>query len=231
MTPDEARYEEYMDQLYEEHKEQAIQEFIDERLQSYYGEHRLLAKQAFGALTEAKKLIHTFATAAFLSSAIAVEVGLRETLVKPIVFGLVHTLSVASLITDMVLSRPDKKKYRDLLLHLLREHGDVDLYSHKRPDSRRPIWEEIMEVKKKRDLIVHQAQTATSDEANLALGVASTVIENFFPTVVGRIGLHLHEGFRICDDWKCRYKGTEIESILKAHNKANSADAKSRAAD
>lgn len=40
MTPDEARYEEYMDQLYEEHKEQAIQEFIDERLRSYYGEHR-----------------------------------------------------------------------------------------------------------------------------------------------------------------------------------------------
>ena len=54
MTPDEARYEEYMDQLYEEHKEQAVQEFIDERLQSYYGEHRLLAEPAFGALTEAK---------------------------------------------------------------------------------------------------------------------------------------------------------------------------------
>jgi hypothetical protein len=215
MTPDEARYEEYMDQLYEEHKEQAIQEFIDERLQSYYGEHRLLAEPAFGAFTEAKKLIHTYATAAFLFSAIAVEVGLRETLVKPIVFGLVHTLSVASLITDMVLSRPDQRKYRDLLLHLLREHGDVDLYRHKRSDSCRPIWEEIMDVKKKRDLIVHQAQTATSDEANLALGVASTVIENLFPTVVGRMGLHLHEGFRICDDWKCRYKGTEFERILK----------------
>lgn len=216
MTPDEARYEEYMDQLYEEHKEQAIQEFIDERLQSYYGEHRLLAESAFAALTEAKKLIDGYTTAAFLFSAIAVEVGLRETLVKPIVFGLVHTLSVASLITDMVLSRPDQKKYRDLLLHLLREHGDVDLHSYKRPDSRRPIWEEITEVKKKRDLIVHQAQTATSNEATLALGVASTVLENLFPKVVGRMGMHLHEGFRICDDWKCRYKGTAMEKILEA---------------
>jgi len=216
MTPDEARYEEYMDQLYEEHKEQAIQEFIGERLQSYYGEHRLLAESAFSALTEAKKLINGYTTAAFLFSAIAVEVGLRETLVKPIVFGLVHTLSVASLITDMVLSRPDQKKYRDLLLHLLREHGDVDLYSYKRPDSRQLIWEEIADVKKKRNLIVHQAQTATSDEASLALGVASTVIENLFPTVVERMGLHLHEGFRICDDWKCKYKGTTMERILKA---------------
>ena len=215
MTPDEARYDEWMDELYEEHKEQAIQEFIDERLQSYYREHRLLAEPAFGALTEAKKLIHTSITGAFLFSAIAVEVGLRETLVKPIVFGLVHTLSVASLITDMVLSRPDQRKYRDLLLYLLKEHSDVDLYSFKRPDSTRPIWEEIADVKKKRDLIVHQAQTATDDQANLALGVASTVIENLFPTVVGRMGLHLHEGFRICNDWKCRYKGTQFEEILK----------------
>lgn len=215
MTPDEARYEEYMDQLYEEHKEQAIQEFIDERLQSYYGEHRLLAESAFAALTEAKKLIDGHATAAFLFSAIAVEVGLRETLVKPIVFGLVHTLSVASLISDMVLSRPDQKKYRDLLLRLLREHGDVDLQSYKRPDSHRPIWEEISEVKKKRDLIVHQAQTTTSNEAILALGVASTVLEDLFPKVVERMGLHLHEGFRICDDWKCRYKGTTMEKILE----------------
>jgi len=214
MTPDEARYEEYMDQLYEEHKEQAIQEFIDERLQSYYGEHRLLAEPAFGAFSEAKRLMQTYATAAFLFSSIAVEVGLRETLVKPIVFGLVHTVSVASFITNMVLSRPDRRKYRDLLWHLLREHGDVDLYSYKRPKSSQSIWDEILDVKNKRDLIVHQAQTATSDEANLALGVASTILEIFFPTVVGRMGLHLHEGFRICDDWKCRYSGTEFEKIL-----------------
>ena len=216
MTLQEAQQEEYMDQLYEEHKELAIQEFIDERLQSYYGEHRLLAKPAFDALTEAKELISNHYTAAFLLSAIAVEVGLKEMLVKPIVFGLVHTASVASLITDMVLSRPDQKKYRDLLLHLLRHHGDVDLHSYKRQDSRRPIWEEITEVKKKRDLIVHRAQTASISEAETALGVASTVIDTLFPTVVNKMGLHLHQGFRICDDWKCKFKGTKFEKIFKS---------------
>lgn len=216
MTPDEVQYEDYMDQLYEEHKEQAIQEFIDKRLQSYYSDHRLLAKPALGALTEAKNLVHANATSAFLFSAIAVEVGLRETLVKPIVFGLVHTLSVASLITDLVLSRSGWTKYKHLLLQILRQHTDVDLYAYKRPDSRRPIWDEIADVKKKRDLIMHQAQTATTDEAGLAIGVASTIMENLFPTVVAKMGMHLHEGFRICDDWKCRYKGTPIEKILKA---------------
>lgn len=215
MTPDEAQYEEFIDQLYKEHKEQAIEEFIDERLQSYYSDHQLLAKPAFDALSEAKNLVHANATAAFLFSAIAVEVGLRETLVKPIVFGLVHTLSVASLITDMVLSQSKTDKYRDLLLQILRQHGDVDLYAYRRPDSRRPIWQEIAEVKNKRNAIMHAAQTATPDEADLALGVASTIIENLFPTVVAKMGFHLHEGFKICGDWKCRYKGTPIEKILK----------------
>jgi hypothetical protein len=215
MTPDEVQYEEYMDQLYEEHKEQAIQEFIDERLQSYYSHNRLLAKPAFDALTEAKDLVHANATAAFLFSAIAVEVGLKETLVKPVVFGLVHTLSVASLITDMVLKQSKTDKYRDLLLQILREHGNVDLYTYIRPDSHQPIWPEIGQVKDKRNKIMHEAQTATSGEAGLALGVASTIIESLFPMVVTKMGLHLHEGFRICDDWKCRYEGTPIEKILK----------------
>lgn len=216
MTLQEAQQEDYMEQLYEEHKELAIQEFIDERLQFYYGEHRLLAKPAFDALAEAKILINHHSTAAFLLSAIAVEVGLKEMLVKPIVFSLVHTASVASLITYMVLSRPDQKKYRDLLLHLLRNHGDVDLLSYKRQGSSRPIWDEIIEVKKKRDLIVHRAKTASNTEAEIAFNVASTVIDTLFPIVIGKIGLHLHEGFRICDDWKCKFKGTEFEKILKS---------------
>lgn len=214
MTPDEARFEEYMDQLYEEHKVQAVEEFIYERLQSYYNEHRLLAEHAFFAFFEAKKLLNISDTASFLFSAIAVEVGLRETLVKPIVSGLVHTLSLASLITDMVLSRPDHKKYRDLLLHLLREHGGVDLFSYKRSGSSRSIWDEISDVKKNRDLIVHKAKKVTKSESNLSLSVATTVLETLFPTVVSKMGFHLHEGYKICDNWKCKYIGTEYDKIL-----------------
>ncbi len=62
---------------------------------------------------------------------------------------------------------------------------------------------------------MHQAQIVTSDEAILALSVATTVLEILFPTVVKRMGFHLHEGFKICDNWKCKYIGTEFEKILK----------------
>jgi hypothetical protein len=215
MTPDEVQYEEYMDQLYKEHKEQAIEEFTDERLQSYYDDHQLLAKPAFEALREARNLINTNATASFIFSAIAMEVGLKETLLKPIVFGLVHAASVAAFITDLAISHSSMDKYRELLLQILREHGGVDLDTYKRPDSNKPIWQEIREVQKQRNSILHRAETASDEEAILALGVASTIIEKLFPVVVNKMGLHLHEGFRICNNWKCQYEGTPIGKILK----------------
>ena len=215
MTPDEAEYEEYMDQLYEEHREQAIEEFSDERLQSYYGDHQLLAKPAFDALTEARNLMDTNATASFIFSAIAMEVGLKEALLKPIVFGLVHTASVAALITDLAISHSSMDKYRELLLQILREHGGVDLDSYKRPDSNKPIWQEIREVQRQRNSILHRAEAASDEEATLALGVASTIIEKLFPAVVKKMGLHLHEGFRICNNWRCQYEDTPIGKVLK----------------
>jgi len=216
MTRDEAEYEEFMEKLYEEHKEQAIEEFTTELLQSYYGNHKLLAKPAFDALTEARNLMNTSITAGLIFSAIAMEVALKETLLKPIVFGLVHTASVASLVTDLVMGHRSMDRYKDLLLQILREHGGVDLQSYNRTDSNQSIWDEIKRVQTKRNLILHTGKMATKEESSLALGVASTIIETLFPSVVTRMGLHLHDDHRIRDDWKCKYEGTPMEKILKA---------------
>ncbi|MFZ5995691.1 MAG: hypothetical protein ACOYU4_11990 [Thermodesulfobacteriota bacterium] len=216
MTPDEAEYEEFMDRLYEEHKEQAIEEFTAELLQSYYSDHKLLAKPAFDALIEARNLMDTSITAALVFSAVAMEVALKDTLLKPIVYGLVHAASVASLVTDLVMGHRSMSRYKDLLLQILREQGGVDLLSYKRPDSSNSIWDEVKKVQTKRNLILHTAQMASKEEAALALSVASTIMETLFPSVVTRMGLHLHDGYRICDEWKCKYEGTPMEKILKA---------------
>ena len=85
MTDDEYAYDEYMTELYEEHKAEAIEEFAYERLQSYYSGNRLLAEPAFHMLNEAKNMVEVNATAGFIFGAIAMEVGLKETLLKPIV--------------------------------------------------------------------------------------------------------------------------------------------------
>ena len=156
MTPQEAEYEEFMDRLYEEHKEQAIEEFTAELLQSYYRSNGLLAKPAFDALVEARRFMKISTTAAFVFPAIATEVALKETLLKPIVHGLVHGESVASLVTDLVMGHQSMDRYKDLLLQILREHGGVDLLSYKRSGSGRNIWDEIKTLRTKRNRIRQQ---------------------------------------------------------------------------
>jgi hypothetical protein len=204
MTEDEYAYDEYMSQLYEEHKAEAIEEFTGERLQSYYSDNRLLAEPASCMLNEAQALIDVNPTAGFIFAAIAMEVGLKETLLKPIVFGLVHVASSASLVTNLVMSHQSMDRYKDLLLQILRDHGGVDLLSYRRSSSPKSIWEEIKNVQTKRNYILHTAQKASREETDIALGVASSIMSELFPAVITRMGLHLHNGYRICDDWKCK---------------------------
>lgn len=205
MTYEDYIYDEAMSDLYEEHKKEAIEEFTGERLSSYYGQNKLLAKPAFDFLAEAKKQNKLNPTVCLLFAVIAMEVGLKATLLKPIVYGLVHDESAASLITDLTISHTGMDRYRTLLLHVLKEHGGVDLNTFKRAESGKTLWEELKEVQKIRNSIMHRADKASQEKADLALEVASEILENIFPNVVAQMGFHLHDGYRICSDWKCKY--------------------------
>ena len=214
MSYEEAAYEQYIDNLYAEHRKEAIEEFTSERLCSYYNENKLLAKPALETLSEARKLNELNPTAGLIFAAIAMEVGLKSTLLKPIVYGLIHSESVASLITDLTISHAGMDSYRTLLLRVLQEHGGVDLNTFKRSGSTDTLWEEINEVQKIRNLVIHRAEKTSTNNADLALSVASEIIERIFPEVVVKMGFHLHDGYRICSNWKCNYTGSDLETIF-----------------
>jgi len=216
MTEDEYAYDEYMTQLYEEHKKEAIEEFTYECLQSYYINNKLMAQPAFLALSEARSLIESNKSAALIFAAIAMEVGLKATLLKPIVYGLVHTESAAALITDLTISRTGMDRYRKLLFQVLKEHGGIDLSNFKRTDSNKTLWEEINKVRENRNIIMHRAGKAEVEDADLALAVASEILESIFPAIIAKMGLHLHDGYRICNNLKCQYKSTPLESVLNS---------------
>jgi len=189
--------------MYEIHTE----EFKSERLQSYYIGNKLLAKPAIVALFQARNLATSHATGRFIFASIAMEVGLKTTLLKPIVYGVVNVESVAALITDLTIRhRIGRGNFKKLLFHVLQEHGGVELYNFKRSDSNTTLWKEIEIVKEIRDKIMHRAAVASKDEVDLALGVASEILEVIFPAVIKKIGLHLHDSYRICDDSMCKYK-------------------------
>jgi len=202
---DDAAYSEYLsefyeEQRYEEYRKEAIEEFKDERLKSYFLDNKELAQPAADALSTARALINTNVTASFLFAAIAVEVGLKTTLLKPIVYGLVHAESVAGLVTDLAVSHTVMNKYRKLLLGILQQHHGVNLDTFRRSGSHKALWEEIQEIQRVRNSIVHRAETASKENAELALGLAAEILETIFPAVVEKLGLYLRDGFRICSD-------------------------------
>ncbi len=216
MSYEEAAREQYLDDLYEEHRKEAIEEFTSERLSSYYIENKQLAKPAFEALSDARELSALKPTASLVFAAIAMEVGLKAILLKPIVYGLVHTNSVASLITDLALAHTGMGRYQKLLFHLLRDHGGVDLDTFTRSGSKKTLWVEISEIQTARNAIMHRAEKGSPKMAELSLAVASEIIDHIFPGIVEGMGFHLHDGYRICADPQCRFKGTPFEKYFKS---------------
>lgn len=217
MTWEEAAYEEGMEALYAEHKELAIEEFTDERLQSFYVANPLVSEAPLNALEEARQLAPQYPTAAYVFAAIAIEVGLKVALLKPVVYGLVQSESVAGIITDMVIGRASVDRFRKLLFQILSEYGGVDLNTFKRSGSSKPLWEEMQEVQKRRNHIIHRAQRVTDEDSHKAISVASSILEELFPTVVKNLGFHIHENGRVCNDSRCKLKMfiSEIESAKK----------------
>ena len=203
MTHDEARYEQWMEDLYREHREQAIEEFTANRLKSYWVRNPWVLRSPVNVLAEAEKLAREHTTAAFVFATIAVEVGLKVALLKPIVHGLVHSESTAEIIADLALRHTRFDFFHRLLSKILDEHGGVDLEHYTRAGATQRLMDEIAIIQKQRDLIVHRADHATLDQTNQALSVARAVLEDLVPTVVSRLGLHLHDGVRVCEDWQC----------------------------
>ncbi len=193
-TYEDAAYDMYMDEegaklLYEEHREQALSEFAAERLQSYYLGHPALAEPVLRALAASRDLLVKHPCAALIFAASAVEIGIKGVLLRPVVYGLVHQESTAALITDLATSHTSFGRFRELLLQILAEHGGTDLRTVKRHGATKPLWEE---------------DQVDPEHAELGVQVASTVVETLIPTVLQRLGLHLHGGMRVCGEPGCR---------------------------
>jgi len=196
-TEEEARFDEWMEDLYNEHREQAIGEFAAERLQSFYVDNPTVAEAALRSLAESRNLLPKHPAAALIFADIAIEVGLKVALLKPVVYGLVHSESVAGIITDLVLSQTGVKRFRNLLFKILSEYGGVDLKTFKRAESKKSLWEEVQEIQHRRNNIIHQAELVAERESQQAIEVASSILEELFPKVVRNLGLHVREHGRI----------------------------------
>lgn len=210
-----AAYDQWMEDLYKEHKEEAISEFTTERLQSYFVTNPTLAAAPRRALSEARQLFQTgFHSAAFIFGHIATETGLKAVVLKPVVQGLVHSVSTAEFISELTLGHVGLDRSRNLLFKILLEHAGIDLNYFRRKGAKDVLWTDIKRLQEIRNHIMHRAGSAASEEAGLSIAVAEAVLDEIFPAVITHLGLHLHEGVRVCNDALCKLEGVISPELM-----------------
>jgi hypothetical protein len=191
---DEINFEFYKQQIYED----AVKQFTGERLQSYYLAEPKLGEPAWDSLSYAQALLPKQPLAALVFATTAMELAIKVVLIKPIVSGLVLTEGLAGFITDLTTQHTGMDRFQDLLAEILAKFGGVDLKTYTRPNSKRTLWQEIGEVQKARNKVIHRGERVKDSMAHLAVAVAATLLRRIFPIILGNLGLHLHSPITIC---------------------------------
>ena len=173
-----AFYEEISQELYPEHREQAIEEFTGERLRSFYIQHPDVMRPAVDALREGKTLYeaeHHSAAVVFFASAI--ELLLKATLLRPVVYGLVHHDGLAEIIVSQTLGQTGFDRYQKLMAYLFVELAGIDLKTVSRDGVITPLLSECTEIQKLRNNIVHRGSQCTSEQAELGAEVSAAAYD------------------------------------------------------
>ena len=181
MTPDDAWREEAYDKMVEEiletHREDIIDEFLSDRMASYYRNHPELTTAAVSSINEARSLLNVSPTASLVFSRSAIEIALRDVLLKPVAFGMVHDGNTGSLMVELVIGH---QQFTKLLFSVLEEY-DVDLKKLVRKASTNNLWAEISEIVKIRNVILHDGKKATKEQAERSLEIAEILVGKLYP--------------------------------------------------
>jgi hypothetical protein len=180
--------------LYPEHYDQAVAEFTSERLRSFYMANRDLSQAPRKALAQARSLVPDHPNAALLLAAVAMEVGLRETILRPVIHGLVHNEALADTVAELVMEmRPTLDRLRQISVRIVAEHGGIDLDNERRPNATQAIWPEMKLLQRRRNKLLHAAVPVSVTDAEDGIAVAAYVLETALPHLLDRLDLNLSD--------------------------------------
>ena len=185
-------------ELLEEHYEDAVNQFTLERLQSYYSAQPNLAVPARDSLLYAQSLMPSFPQAALVFAVTATELTVKTVLLKPLISGLVHTEDLASFIAELTTKHTGMDRFQKLLTEIVAQFGGVQLKTFKRAGSVKTLWEEIGEIQCARNAVSHRGETVDSGIAVIAISVSTTLLNEVFPQILKKLGLHLHDPITVC---------------------------------
>lgn len=187
MTPADAWQEEAYDHMVEEilesHRDDIIDEFVSERMASYYLNHPDLTAATESAINEARSLLEVSPTASLVFSRSAIEIALRDVLLKPVAFGMIHNENAGSLMVELAL---ENQQFTKLLFSVLEDYG-LDLKKAVRDRGSNNLWAEIREITKIRNLILHRGEKASKEQAERSLEIAYILLDKLYPYLRKRI--------------------------------------------
>lgn len=188
-------YEQISRELYPEHKQQAIEEFTAGRLRSFYVQNPNVMRPAVEAIQEAKILLGAARySAALVFAASAFELLLKATLLRPVVYGLVHHDALAELVVQRVVGKQtDIERYEGLLARLFDELAEIDLSGVCREGEPTPLMKEAKLLQGLRDRILHRGVQCSREEAERALQVAVAIYERIVVPMIGALQLTVGE--------------------------------------
>lgn len=168
---------------------QVIALFVSERLHSYYLQTPQILDRSRWALLQARELVPDHPEASLIMAVTAAEVGLKSGLLKPILHGLVHDDAMAGVVAELV---PEQRndRFKDLLFGILREYGGVDLQKFKRDCALKTLWQEMEEIQRVRNQVVHRAAAVAPEDTVRAIAIAEIILLNLYPAVLRKIGLN-----------------------------------------
>lgn len=156
--------------LAEEIATEAVRNFASTRVRAYFETNAELLAPTLRALAHAQTLHVVHDSASLLFSAIAVETGLREGLLRPVLYGSIHEEWLAKrLYSDMLERTPiDRvlKLLRPLLSELISQTAETD-----RIDAEK-FLQRATELQKVRNGVAHTCTPVSRVQATEALGTA-----------------------------------------------------------
>ena len=183
----------YQEELYENVlKERAIEEFTEERLTSYYFENPSILLSSFEILNESKSVLNHSPSASLLLSCTAIEVAVKSGILKPIIYGFIHSDIAAEIITDTTIKQTGLDRFNNLLAKLIDDVASFDIKVFKRTGGTQTLWSERSKFQKIRNNISHKAMKCTLEDARASIDVAEAVLEELIPKILFALKLKIN---------------------------------------
>lgn len=186
-------------ELYPDHRDQAIEEFTSDRLRSYYLKNPDVAVNAVRMYKEARSLLeHGHSSACVVFAVTSIEQFLKVALLRPVVFGLIHMESLASLVVDVAMDQNGGlDRYKKLLAGLFKDLASIDVGTIRREGAQRPLLDEVKALQDLRNTVVHRGAQVEEADARDALYVLKAVFSLVFVHLLSALGLQIVTGGHI----------------------------------